>query len=154
METDLNTRLSKKNVAPNTLPSWLHSDELNQPIRVGWSWKFDDDGKKTYDEADTRLGNLAATGLIDGLTVKLEVKATQVLEENKNIHTVSFDTQGGSMNPPQQLIPDGGKVNSSIIENPGKIGFVFGGWYTNPTDPTTAYDFDEPVKASFILYAH
>lgn len=43
-------------------------------------------------------------GVLDGLKVDLNVSATQCLDSNDNIYSVSFDTVGGSKNPDVQFV--------------------------------------------------
>lgn len=64
------------------------------------------------------------------------------------VHTVSFNSDGGTEFPAQD-VREGSKVT-----NPGapkKTGFKFIHWYRN--DQQTAYDFDAAVTESFVLTA-
>ncbi len=65
-------------------------------------------------------------------------------------YTIRFDSNGGS------------KVNSQSVDrndkvrepkDPVKDGYVFMGWYTDRNLKGDLYDFDDPVRKSFTLYA-
>ena len=68
-----------------------------------------------------------------------------------NSRLVTFNANGGTPVPPQQIVTVGEKINKpSAI---AKTGHVFDGWYRNAS-LTNKWDFDEDtVSASIVLYA-
>lgn len=63
--------------------------------------------------------------------------------------TVTFDTDGGTAIPAQQ-VRVGAKAEKPA--DPTKEGYTFGGWYEEDSF-TTAFDFDEPISADTTVYA-
>jgi uncharacterized repeat protein (TIGR02543 family) len=69
---------------------------------------------------------------------------------SETIHTVTFDSNGGSPVEPK-TVGDGGTVQPPTA--PTKSGHVFVGWYTD-TSFSAEYDFDNtPVTSNITLYA-
>lgn len=64
-------------------------------------------------------------------------------------YTVTFDSDGGSDVPSQEVLSGRKAVEP---KEPTKADKTFGGWYSDDL-LTTAYDFDTPVRASITLYA-
>ena len=64
-------------------------------------------------------------------------------------YTVTFDSQGGSSIPSQEVEKD---KQATKPTNPTRTGFTFNDWYTDK-DCTQTYDFNTSVTKSFILYA-
>ena len=65
--------------------------------------------------------------------------------------TVTFDSNGGT-EPKPQTVEEGGMVSRPV--DPGKDGFIFGGWYTDNDTFTEAWDFDhDTVTEDITLYA-
>ena len=66
-------------------------------------------------------------------------------------HTVEFDSKGGSKVASQDV------KHGDLLEEPKeptRKGYSFEGWYTtSKADKNDKYDFEEPVKESFTLYA-
>ncbi|MDC6270200.1 InlB B-repeat-containing protein [Lysinibacillus fusiformis] len=69
---------------------------------------------------------------------------------NAQMHTVSFEVDGGSA-VSNQSVPHGGKAMMPEIE-PTKAGYTFGGWYTD-TGRTQAYDFTSVITEATTIYA-
>jgi uncharacterized repeat protein (TIGR02543 family) len=67
-----------------------------------------------------------------------------------DIFTVSFDTNGGSPTPAQDII-EGGKATRP--ENPTMSAFGFVDWYDNEGLADPHYDFNTPVTGNITLYA-
>lgn len=65
-----------------------------------------------------------------------------------NMHTVSFDANGGAA-VPSQTVPYGSTASMPV---PVKIGFAFFGWYTDRA-LTAEYSFAAPVTKDITLYA-
>ncbi|UPM54343.1 InlB B-repeat-containing protein [Gottfriedia acidiceleris] len=63
--------------------------------------------------------------------------------------TVRFDTKGGSLISSTKV-----NYNTAVTKpaNPIRVGYTFGGWYTNSAC-TTAYNFSTKVKNNITLYA-
>ncbi|AWB46455.1 hypothetical protein DCC85_21305 [Paenibacillus sp. CAA11] len=66
------------------------------------------------------------------------------------VHTVSFDSSGGSA-VADQTVKEGEKAVEPTPA-PTRSGYTFGGWYTD-SGQTTSYDFSTPVTANLTLYA-
>ena len=66
-----------------------------------------------------------------------------------DIFTVTFDANGGSDIPSQDIVE--GKT-ATEPSDPTKSGMTFSGWFTD-ADCTKAYDFSTPVTAATTLYA-
>lgn len=67
-----------------------------------------------------------------------------------NTHIVTFDTLGGS-HIDSIRVKDGSKVNKP--EDPTKIDYYFGGWFTSKDYVGEGYNFDTPVTKDITLYA-
>ena len=68
---------------------------------------------------------------------------------------VEFDVNGGdsTSKPADQYIENGGTVTLPS-SNPTRVGFDFGGWYTDNTSYSTRWDFDNnTVTSNMTLYA-
>lgn len=63
--------------------------------------------------------------------------------------TVTFDTDGGTAIPAQQ-VRVGAKAEKPA--DPTKEGYTFDGWYEEDSF-TTAFDFDDPISADTTVYA-
>ncbi len=61
---------------------------------------------------------------------------------------VSFNANGGTEVPQQNVVWRG----KAILPITSKMGYVFGGWYTNP-DCTSSYSFNTIVTSNLTLYA-
>ena len=71
-------------------------------------------------------------------------------EENLvKMYTISFDTLGGS-HIDSIRVKDGSKVNKP--EDPTKIDYYFGGWFTSKDYVGEGYNFDTPVTKDITLY--
>ncbi len=69
---------------------------------------------------------------------------------NAQMHTVSFEVDGGSA-VSNQSVAHGGKAMMPEIE-PTKAGYTFGGWYTD-AGRTQAYDFTSVITEATTIYA-
>ncbi|WEA39520.1 InlB B-repeat-containing protein [Lysinibacillus fusiformis] len=69
---------------------------------------------------------------------------------NAQMHTVSFEVDGGSEIANQSVVY-GGKATMPEIE-PTKAGYTFGGWYTD-AGRTQAYDFTSVITEAVTIYA-
>lgn len=63
--------------------------------------------------------------------------------------TVSFDTDGGTAIPSQEIRTGQKAVKPA---DPTKEGYTFDGWYAEDTF-TTVFDFDDPIAADTTVYA-
>lgn len=70
---------------------------------------------------------------------------------NRIIHTVTFDAQGGSPTPAPRTIAYGGTI--SLPPAPTKAGFTFAKWNTIADGTGTTYDATTPVIADITVYA-
>jgi hypothetical protein len=59
--------------------------------------------------------------------------------------TVTFNTNGGSVVPSQQVVPGGRAVRPS--PNPARGGFTFNRWYRDNNTFNQPYDFNDTVNA-------
>ena len=91
---------------------------------------------------------------IDGNPFTLQARATFGGENSGNgtIHTVTFDSMGGSA-VPAASVPDG--QTAPIPESPERSDYMFLAWYENrdESDMNNIYMFNEPVHADITLYA-
>ncbi len=69
-------------------------------------------------------------------------------ENGTIIHTVTFDSKGGS-DVADATVNDGEKLTEP--ESPTRRGYTFKGWYNS--ELTEEYDFETPVTSDFTLYA-
>ena len=73
-------------------------------------------------------------------------------EKSAALHTVSFDTAGGTGTIPMQLVQNGGNATEPTTD-PAKEGCTFAGWYSD-SGLTTEWKFDtDIVAAATTLYA-
>lgn len=124
MPTNYVTEYTEKDL-PLTLPI---------PTREGYTFEGWNDGTntvKTITAAD--IGNKTYKAVWTLIT--------------KPTFTVTFDTDGGSIVPPQTV--ETGKTVSRPAD-PTKIGHTFDDWYTESGDK---FDFTTPVTANITLYA-
>ncbi len=78
-------------------------------------------------------------------------KATTIYAKwNAQMHTVSFEVDGGSA-VSNQFVTLGGKAKMPEIE-PTKAGYTFGGWYTD-AGHTQVYDFNSNISGNITIYA-
>lgn len=71
-------------------------------------------------------------------------------EDEPEIYTVTFETDGGTPKPASQQIEAGG-IATAPSPNPTKEGYAFVFWHLN--EATTAYNFQTPVSRDITLYA-
>ncbi|MEI3228946.1 MAG: InlB B-repeat-containing protein [Lachnospiraceae bacterium] len=106
-----------------------------KPTKMGYTfggWYTDEACTNAYDFAAPVTGNMT-------LYAKWTI----------NTYTVSFDSLGGSSIDTKTT-----DYNTAVSqpEKPTKMGYTFGGWYTD-YDCTKAYDFAAPVTGDMTLYA-
>ena len=106
-----------------------------KPTKMGYTfggWYTDEACTNAYDFAAPVTGNMT-------LYAKWTI----------NTYTVSFDSLGGSSIDTKTT-----DYNTAVSqpEKPTKMGYTFGGWYTD-YDCTVAYDFNAPVTDNITLYA-
>ncbi|MFF6017782.1 InlB B-repeat-containing protein, partial [Lysinibacillus fusiformis] len=78
-------------------------------------------------------------------------KATTIYAKwNAQIHTVSFEVDGGSAIA-NQSVAHGGKATMPQVD-PTKAGYTFGGWYTD-AGHTQVYDFNSNISGNITIYA-
>ena len=67
----------------------------------------------------------------------------------ETVYTVTFDMDGGN-----EIEPVSVKADETVTEpaNPVKIGYKFGGWYSD-TEKQSEYDFNTPVTDNITIYA-
>ncbi|MDQ0363314.1 InlB B-repeat-containing protein, partial [Breznakia pachnodae] len=98
------------------------------PTKDGYSfdgWYTDTTYTTVWDfNTDTIVGNMT-------------LYAKWNIDDEKNLYTVTFDSQGGSSINPQTGLERGSKVMEPVI--PTKDGYSFDGWYTDTTY-TTVWD--------------
>ena len=85
------------------------------------------------------------------VTFPYEVTGTQTLYAKWTpVYTVTFDSNGGSAIPSQDIL-EGGKVTRPA--DPTRSGFVFAGWYDNDDFIGSAVTFPYEVTGTQTLYA-
>jgi uncharacterized repeat protein (TIGR02543 family) len=67
-------------------------------------------------------------------------------------YIVTFDTEGGSPIPPQEVPHGGTAMRPTPSQEPAKTGHTFDGWYTT-SGGTTPFDFDTAITADTTIYA-
>lgn len=106
--------------------------------------------EKTYSfAAGNEVPTAAFTKKTNGGAVSGGVFATGNSENADNTYIIRFVTNWGSFIKDSKVAPGG---FLSIPDEPGRIGYVFGGWYKDQ-ELTFPYDFNTPVTSSFTLYA-
>ena len=107
-----------------------------------------------------QAGNYSVTVQAKGMSEGSEVTIAKtlgmaVIQKDPDIeYFVAYDVQGIGKAPEPATVgeKDGWKLTRP--EDPAADGFVFGGWYTDPScDDDTAWDFDDTVASDMILYA-
>ena len=71
-----------------------------------------------------------------------------------NPHRVTFNLQGGSWHRENHVYVDAGNEVPRLSNPTIEGNFVFGGWFTHPTDKDTQWEFSTPVTAPVTLFAH
>jgi uncharacterized repeat protein (TIGR02543 family) len=66
-----------------------------------------------------------------------------------NVHTVTFNSNGGPVVESQAVVPGNSAVAPAV---PNRAGYKFEGWYSN-SNLTTVYNFSAKVNANLTLYA-
>jgi uncharacterized repeat protein (TIGR02543 family) len=70
------------------------------------------------------------------------------------IHTVTFNTDGGSVSPASVTVTSGTTLGSSKMpSDPTKEKYRFGGWYTEQNGGGAEFKADTPVTADRMVYA-
>jgi uncharacterized repeat protein (TIGR02543 family) len=114
------------------------------------TWSVVPAGALTVDS----LGNVALNnaGEIELTATASGYSKVFSLKLEPGLFAVTFDSQGGSAVPSAPNLTYGSKV--SRPSNPTKTGYVFSGWYEDPLDLSTEWNFDnDVVTASITLYA-
>ncbi|WKT76419.1 InlB B-repeat-containing protein [Lysinibacillus fusiformis] len=107
-----------------------------EPIKAGYifgGWYKDVGGTQTYD-----------------FTSVITEATTIYAKWNAQMHTVSFEVDGGSAIS-HQSVAHGGKATMPYVE-PTKAGYTFGGWYTD-AGHTQVYDFTSVITEATTIYA-
>ena len=116
---------------------------------VGWysTHEYDSDGHGTMAWA---LDELVSNQIVYSFTPTTTVNLQAVFEENNsNVFTVTFNTNGGSAIAPIEVEPG---HQLMLPQNPTKDGFVFIDWYEDDTF-TTWFDPSREITADLTLYA-
>ena len=118
---------------PQEVEHGTYADRPADPVRNGYVFEgwYDDNGNK-YEFNTKVYGDITLT-------------ANWIPE-----YTVAFYTGEGSEIASQTILEDGVVTEPAVP--PEWEGHKFGGWYTDK-ECTSLYDFAEPVKNSFTLYA-
>lgn len=87
------------------------------------------------------------SGEVQGKTVQLKVKGIKTVEKQK--HTITFNTNGGSNIPPTE-IEKGQKLTKPA--DPIREGYKFIGWYSDE-GLTEEFDFNTEITENITLYA-
>ncbi|WP_179090274.1 InlB B-repeat-containing protein [Paenibacillus sp. FSL H8-0548] len=66
-----------------------------------------------------------------------------------NVHTVTFNSNGGPVVESQAVVPGSSAVAPAV---PNRVGYKFEGWYSN-SNLTTVYNFSAKVTTNLTLYA-
>jgi uncharacterized repeat protein (TIGR02543 family) len=119
-----------------TLPAGSSVTKPADPARAGYAfggWYTDSGYTTVWDFNDTVTANLT-----------LYAKWTPT-------HTVTFNSQGGSAVASMTNVPEGAFI--TLPDSPERSGFVFDGWYREPSY-TSAWNFaTDTVTADITLYA-
>ena len=145
-------------------------DEVYQPTALATyaTVTFDTDGGSTVDSQQVRVGTTAEepaaptkAGYVfdkwyadSAFTTAFDFSApitadTTVYAKFIELFTVSFDTDGGTAIPDQQ-VADGSKATKPA--DPTKSGYTFVNWYKEAAF-TNLFDFDDPIVADTTIYA-
>jgi uncharacterized repeat protein (TIGR02543 family) len=88
----------------------------------------------------------------DAVTANITLYAVWTPVGTMPAYTVTFDSQGGSAVASKTNVAAGSRI--AMPATPTREGYVFVGWYENPLDLSTEWDFDnDAVTASITLYA-
>ncbi|XID94943.1 InlB B-repeat-containing protein [Paenibacillaceae bacterium WGS1546] len=121
-----------------------HGGQLNEPTEptrtgytfVGWFTDPSDTTSEWDFDTDTVSGNV-----------------TLYAHWTINSYTVTFDSNGGSGPTSPVTVEHGGLLNEPT--EPTRTGYTFVGWFTDPLDTTSEWDFDtDTVSGNVTLYAH
>lgn len=145
-------------------------DEVYQSVALATyaTVTFDTDGGSTVDSQQVRVGTTAEepaaptkAGYVfdkwyadSAFTTAFDFSApitadTTVYAKFIELFTVTFDTDGGTAIPDQQ-VADGSKATKPA--DPTKSGYTFVDWYKEAAF-TNLFDFDDPIVADTTIYA-
>ena len=78
---------------------------------------------------------------------------TLAVPQDDSKYTVTFNSNGGSSVPTQQVSNSGSDVATEPSPAPTKTGYALAGWYLNESLTGDAYNFSTPVTGDITLYA-
>ena len=120
--TELNDEFISNNTVINSINEFIENNDLENVVIIS-DFKFNENdflGKFSYEE--------------------------EILDDNTNYYTVTFDTDGGS-SIDSVVVKDGEKLNKP--NNPSKDGYSFVNWEYNDKE----YNFDNVVTSNLTLKA-
>ena len=120
--TELNDEFINNNTVVNSINEFIKNNDLENVVIIS-DYKFNENdflGTFSYEE--------------------------EILDDNTNYYTVTFDTDGGS-SIDSVVVKDGEKLNKP--NNPSKDGYSFVNWEYNDTE----YNFDNVVTSNLTLKA-
>ena len=117
----------------------------------GFATKPADSVKVGHDFIGWRLANANENFDFVNTRVKSNLELVALYETNDTLHTVTFDSAGGSAVPEQKI-----KVHDVAVQptpNPTKSGYRFDHWYESTGSEDTAWDFATIIESDMTLVA-
>jgi uncharacterized repeat protein (TIGR02543 family) len=119
-------------------------DMPEDPVRDGHvfaGWFFDDN---TFEQPFTSSSLMGIT-----LTQSITVYAKWDIDPEATFWTVTFETDGGSVIPSQEVLDN---TLPTLPEDPDKEGFTFAGWFTDAPG-TSPFDPGQVISQDMTLFA-
>jgi len=116
-----------------------------------------DVGGEAWDPADLTPLNWCLDGTNSARTILTESFTlfsggmVSLYFDNRILHTVTFNAQGGTPTPAPRTIAYGGTI--TLPKVPTKAGFTFKNWNTKPDGTGTTFTKTKPVTADITVYA-
>lgn len=115
----------------------------NVPLTYWWAYQDDRPFTKGSDRQDINIER-------DPELIQIIVNANKALKQRTNsINILSFESNGGSLMPFQEVSPN---TCAMLPSPPTKIGNIFSGWYAD-SGLTTVFNFATPITVNTTVYA-
>lgn len=128
-------------------------DLLRSKISSGLTFRTLPEGQYRYE-----LAAIVANYYLEGgklmtswNTVNLWTSDFLVVADKTTVHTITFDTCGGTMGLDQSVVPQ--DVNVGVMEVPQRAGYTFLGWFTEETGGQKIAE-DYIPEGNMTVYAH